>query len=296
MFTTTIIPTVGRATLARAVNSVLDQDFDVDSCEVIVVNDSGRPLSYEKWQDSERCRVIDTQRRERSVARNAGAAMAAGKYLHFLDDDDWLLPGALRAFWNADRTVDSDVIWLYGSYRTVDNHGNVVAEWSPGIEGNVSVYLISGESIPFQNSLLRADAFFAVGGFNQAPGLVGVEDREVGRRLALLGDLKHVKEIVAAIRIGEESSTTKWSEVGKRDQLGREQALALPAVRARVCAAGYSSYWSGRLSRSFLGSAVWNLRRGQGLTAFSRALGGLALSGHHPFKRAYWRGLRGLAE
>src|SRR5688572_30916233 len=99
MFSSTIIPTVGRDTLARAVHSVLSQSSEKCDFEVIVVNDSGKPLPQQEWQSSTRVQVINTNRRERSVARNTGAALARGKYLHFLDDDDWLFPDALCHFW-----------------------------------------------------------------------------------------------------------------------------------------------------------------------------------------------------
>ncbi len=90
MFCSTIIPTVGRDSLARAVNSVLDQDFAREDFEVIVVNDTGEPLPDADWQHSDRVTLVTNYRHERSVARNTGAAMAAGRYLHFLDDDDWM--------------------------------------------------------------------------------------------------------------------------------------------------------------------------------------------------------------
>ena len=41
--------------------------------------------------------VVNTHHSERSVARNTGAALSHGDYLHFLDDDDILLPGAYAA-------------------------------------------------------------------------------------------------------------------------------------------------------------------------------------------------------
>ena len=88
MFCSTIIPTINRPSLSRAVQSVLDQDFAEEAHEVIVVNDSGEPLPEMAWQHSKCVRVIDTNRRERSVARNTGAAIARGEFFHFLDDDD----------------------------------------------------------------------------------------------------------------------------------------------------------------------------------------------------------------
>lgn len=192
MFSSTVIPTIGRPTLARAVQSVLDQDFDADDFEVIVVNDSGKPLPEEEWQKSSQVRVIETQRRERSVARNTGAAVARGKYLHFLDDDDILLPGALKAFWElSNKNPDAD--WLYGSWRTVDNAGEQVDEFQPGLTGNIFALLVSGEGLPLQASLLKTTSFFMAGGYDPMPTLTGVEDRDVGRRLALMHLLLSLK-------------------------------------------------------------------------------------------------------
>jgi len=49
VFVSYIIPTIGRSSLNVAVKSVLEQDFQRDEIEVIVVNDSGTPLPPEDW-------------------------------------------------------------------------------------------------------------------------------------------------------------------------------------------------------------------------------------------------------
>src|SRR3990172_4102692 len=118
LFSSTIIPTVGRQSLSRAVESVLNQDLPSGDFEVIVVNDSGAPLPFAEWQRSERVQIIDTYRRERSMARNTGAAVARGRYLHFLDDDDWLAPGAFQHLWSLSQS--SQAKWLYGGSQLVD--------------------------------------------------------------------------------------------------------------------------------------------------------------------------------
>jgi len=289
MFCSTIIPTINRSSLPRAVHSVLDQAFKVADFEVIVVNDSGQRLPDADWQDSKQVRVINTNRHERSVARNTGAAIARGKYLHFLDDDDVLLPGALEAFWMLDEEA-GDAAWLYGSYQTVDNFGNLIEEIHPGITGNVFALLVSGEGVPLQASLLQTRHFFTAGAFD--PAITGVEDRDLGRRIALAGSIAYTPAVVAQIRIGEKGSTTNWAILAEDDRQGREKALSMQNSFARLRASVNSCYWRGRVSRSYLGSTAWNLRRRRILTAVSRLGASLAFANWHMFSPDFWRGLR----
>jgi len=289
IFCSTIIPTVGRDTVAAAVCSVLEQDVDA-ALEVIVVNDSGKPLPRANWQSVSRVRIVQTNRHERCVARNTGAAMAHGKYLHFLDDDDVLLPGAMAAFKKLD--AESDAIWLYGSYQTVDNNGNLVAIWRPGITGDISALLIAGESIPFQASLLLNSQFHKVGAFDPHPAIVGVEDRDAGRRMALTGDVAYTPAVVAQIRIGEENSTTNWSTLAASDRWGREKALSIAGAPTRLRHSASDGYLRGRITRAYMASLMWNLKRLDLFTAASRATVGLSFTGRHLFSSGYWRGLR----
>jgi cellulose synthase/poly-beta-1,6-N-acetylglucosamine synthase-like glycosyltransferase len=60
LFCFAVIPTINRPTLTRAVMSVLNQEFSPDLFEVIVVNDSGIPLSEMEWQHSNQAQVITT--------------------------------------------------------------------------------------------------------------------------------------------------------------------------------------------------------------------------------------------
>lgn len=301
VFSSTIIPTINRKTLSRAVHSVLDQDFRADDFEVIVVNDSGKPLQEADWHSSERVCVIHTNRRERSVARNAGAAIARGKYLHFLDDDDVLLPGALNAFWNLDQ--QNNATWLYGSYRTVDNDGNIIEEIHPNMGGYIFSLLVAGESIPFQASLIKADRFFEIGGFDSSLIVLGVEDRDVGRRLAPCGPVAYAPAIVAQIRIGERGSTTNWEVIVEGDRWSREKALKLQDSYAyirksiRFCLQHdriFHSNLSGRMFRAYIASMAWNLQRGNFMVAASRGLAGLSLAGIDVLTQDFWRGLQNM--
>ena len=262
IFCSTIIPTVNRPTLSRAVGSV-STNTHWGEFEVVVVNDSGLPLpDMDFRQHSNQVAVVDTNRLERSVARNTGAAIARGKYLHF-DDDDVLLPGALAHFWDLDQ--EGTFAWLCGSYETVDNCGHLIEEIHPEIEGNCFALLTTGEGIPLQASLVRADQFFAAGEFDDS--LVGVEDRDLGRRLALVNEIAYTSALVARIRIGQEGSTTNWGSIAGEDRRGREKA---PCIRVHfgacwipsICALQkgklYPSYWRAAASAgpSVIASAI----------------------------------------
>ncbi len=293
VFLSCIIPTINRPTLSRAVESVLRQESNGFDFEVIVVNDSGETLSPAEWLSSRRVSVINTNRRERSVARNTGAAVAKGEYLQFLDDDDILLPGALERFFAASRAREA--CWIYCGYRTVDNSGRLIHEWRPAIEEEVFGLLVAGESIPLQASAIRAREFFAVGGFNAHPSLVGVEDRELCRRLALVCGLVRGEGVVSEIRIGQTGSTTNWATIAASDRTGREYALCLDGALRAIEKSVRSGYWRGRVTRAYLGSLAVNLARRQYCLAISRAAAAVRLGHRYALSPAMWRGLKGAA-
>jgi hypothetical protein len=272
MFSSTIIPTVGRPTLTRAVESVLDQIEADLPCEVVVVNDAGRPLMPASWMQSKRVTVIETQCHERSVARNAGAAVAQGQYLHFLDDDDWLAPSALGA-WRA-LAAQTPAGWLYGGAQLVDRAGKPLVCLRAELAGNCFTQAMAGEWLPLQASLIRAEAFFRLGGFN--PLITGPEDIDLWRRFARIGEVAGVTEIVANISWGTEGSTTPHARHADYSQWAREQILAQPGVFERFWASARSEFWQGRVARCYLTSMVWNAKRRRWLTAASRAMFGAA--------------------
>lgn len=95
-----IIPTYkGHEVIGRALQSALDQTYR--NTEIIIVDDNA-PDSQER-KDTESVlstftnnnRVIYLKHQENkngAAARNTGIRFAHGKYIAFLDDDDWFLP------------------------------------------------------------------------------------------------------------------------------------------------------------------------------------------------------------
>jgi len=224
MFCSIIIPTVGRPSLTESVNSILTQDFSLDNYEIIVVNDSGKPLPVATWQSSPNLSVIPTQKRERCFARNTGAAIARGEYLLFLDDDDWLFPNTLAHFWSLVQQFP-DTAWFYGGTEFIDNDGNSLGVMNQAKTGNNFVEIMTETWIPIQASLVKAAVFFETGGFN--PEFVVTQDLDLVRRVALKYDFVNTSENVTHIRRGtKRKSVTQYTIGWYFIALGRERLLA----------------------------------------------------------------------
>lgn len=112
--------------LAQCLDSVLNQSFaDV---EVVVVDDasddgSAKILAWYAERDS-RIRVITLDRNGGlGPARNAGIAVATGRYVWCVDSDDWLPAGTLAAV--AERLERTDPDLLVTGYARVHPDGRI---------------------------------------------------------------------------------------------------------------------------------------------------------------------------
>lgn len=292
IFCSCIIATVGRETLSRAVESVLSQSLDGDEFEIIAVNDSGKPLPHRAWQASERVQVVHTNRRERSVARNTGASVARGRYLHFLDDDDWIADGAYRRLWELSQHTNA--AWLYGMTRLLDRQDDPTILLKHDLNGNQLLAVMAGEWIPLQASLIDRRTFFRIGGFN--PLLAGPEDIDLLRRILLKGELAETHHLVAHVIRGDAGSTTDYDRHASMSRRAREDILDANGVFQRMAASAKDAFWQARLLRIYLTSMIWNLQHRRIFSAFSRAMYALAAllrAFSNLFKGRFWTSLSG---
>jgi glycosyltransferase involved in cell wall biosynthesis len=111
-------------TLARAIDSVCAQTWPAH--EIIVVDDGSRDASAVIARSfGERVRLVQQPNRGVSVARNAGAAVATGDWLAFLDADDWYAPERLK--WHAEWIMEDPALdFLTGDYEYRDAAGTLL--------------------------------------------------------------------------------------------------------------------------------------------------------------------------
>lgn len=288
MLCSTIIPTIGRPSLARAVESVLTQELEDGEFEVLVINDSGAPLPPADWQRSDRVRVINTNKRERSVARNTGAAAARGKYLHFLDDDDSLVPGAYQHLRQLSRS--SSASWLYGMTQLVDRRDRPTIKLRHDLNGNCFLQAMAGEWIPLQSSWIERETFLKIGGFH--PLLAGPEDIDLLRRILLQHEIAETPHLIARVIMGGEGSSTDYTTHPYMSRWARESILDQPEAYARMRSSTRTPAWCGRLTRVYLTSAIWNVQQRRLFTIWSRlslAMASLLQSNLAMLSPAFWR-------
>ncbi|MGQ9455052.1 MAG: glycosyltransferase family 2 protein [Armatimonadota bacterium] len=275
MLVSTIITTYKRPThkydewLARSVQSVLSQEFSGE-LEVIVVNDNGEQLKYAPWQEDPRVTVITTQKVGPCFARNTGASLSRGDYLHFLDDD-MMLPEAYAALVHAAETTGG--AWVHGWYECMDDEGNLLYTLKPVRRGKLFAVAVAGCNIPLQVSLVSREAFFDVGGIDAR--FPASEDFQFFLKVTMRYTVEPVQQVVARIRVGRQGATTaNWALCEDMCRIARDLASADP----RCVGCIFESLREmreegirGKLVRYYLGSAWRHLRNYSILTALSRA-------------------------
>lgn len=138
-FFTVIIPTYNRAQLIRRpIESVLRQTFL--SWELIIVDD-GSTDDTEKvvrsFSDS-RIRYIFQKNQERSAARNTGIQNSAGRYICFIDSDDYYFPQHLESFHKKIEAEKFPVAVFYCD-TVEDNDGKMIRAATPMIHARNNV-------------------------------------------------------------------------------------------------------------------------------------------------------------
>lgn len=104
--------------------SLFAQGLDKDDYEIVVVNDGSTDDTEEKVKrycdENENIRLISTPNRGVGKARNEGIRFAKGRYVHFMDADDRLLPDGMRI--------------LFDNYVVPENFPDVVSFYSHTVD------------------------------------------------------------------------------------------------------------------------------------------------------------------
>src|SRR4051812_26490436 len=166
-----VIPCFNQARfLGKAVESVLSQ-VDVE-LEVIVVNDGSTDETVQvasQFFADPRFRLINQKNAGLPAARNRGLRESAGKYLNFLDSDDWLAADMFRTLSTA-LDQNPDMAFAYCDIQMVDAQGAPGETFSVGsareiTSGDIFGSLVLSGYFPPQTVLIRRSILEEIGGF-----------------------------------------------------------------------------------------------------------------------------------
>lgn len=244
-------------TLPVSVGSVVAQTRG--DWELIVVDDGSTDNSA-AWLASHpdpRLHVQSQPNRGVGSARNAGLAVASGKYVAFLDADDTWAPAFLERMVAALDAAPNAVL----AYCGWQNLGLPGARGEPFVppdyeNADKTETLFAGCRWPIHAVLVRREAVAATGGFN--PALKNAEDYALWLRIALDAPIVRVPEVLAHYHFhdGTQASANKAQAALHHFQAQLDFLRERPEVRAtlgptrsrrltlgELLARGYVCYW-----------------------------------------------------
>lgn len=195
-----VIPTYNRlALLTSTLESVWAQsqpDF-----EMIVVDDGSTDGTMEYLHSlGSRVRTLRQANRGPGAARNAGAAIAEGRYLAFLDSDDVWFPWTLATYTEIIQQANEPAFIAGKPFRFASDSQLAGTSAAPASCLPFDDYYSSGDEWRWwgvSSFVIRRDAFTAAGGF--ADEWINAEDADLAMRL---GDARGFVQISAPVTFG----------------------------------------------------------------------------------------------
>ena len=112
--------------IERCLKSIINQTYQ--NLEILVINDGSTDgtIKYieEIKKNDERIIIINKNNEGVSIARNIGISQSTGKYITFIDADDWLEPNAIEILYDEIKKNNVDIV--RGNYYRNYDENNMV--------------------------------------------------------------------------------------------------------------------------------------------------------------------------
>lgn len=257
-----IIPTFNRAeVVARAVNSVLNQTFKDFEC-IVVDDGSTDETGSVLLEFADKIKLIKTENRGVSAARNLGAELAKGMYIAFLDSDDEWKPQKLQKqldFMQKSgfRITQTDETWVRNG-KFVNKSAKYIRPSGYIFYNCLEVCAVTPSSVMMEKTL-----FFEYGGFDETFPVC--EDYDLWLRMSLRENFGLIDEPLiikyggSADQLSNSACLDKYRIVSlfnvlkKNEGLTEEQKSALREVLAKKV----KIYSAGARKRERLDESEW---------------------------------------
>ena len=136
--------------LKQCIESALNQTYD--NTEIILVDDGSTDSSGlicdEYVKKDNRIRVIHKPNGGQSSARNIALDVATGKYVYFLDSDDYILPDLIKKLVDIAEANDADIVFFEAtSFVDNDNFNESVLDYFNYTRNHI--YSVSNSQMQF---------------------------------------------------------------------------------------------------------------------------------------------------
>lgn len=111
-----VIPSTGRASLIKAIDSAIAQTYPLKEIIVILNGRENFQALIESFPSDRRLIVIEQEYAGVAAARNAGVKAASSDFIAFLDDDDFWYPNKTEIQLDKDRALHADVLSCRAQY------------------------------------------------------------------------------------------------------------------------------------------------------------------------------------
>ncbi|MGO9273601.1 MAG: glycosyltransferase family 2 protein [Terriglobia bacterium] len=207
-----VIPAYNAARwIAGTLDSVLAQTFR--NFEVIVVDDGSSDETPQVVAGyGSRVRYLRKENGGAASARNVGIHASGGPYIAFLDADDLWLPEKLQLQMDL-FSRHPDLAWVYSDAMVFDGeagqelHKYTISDVTKLCTGDVLRALLLFNFIASPTPVIRRDVFDAVGYFNEASLMRGLEDWDMWLRIAAKYQVRSVDRPLARYRLHATSTT-----------------------------------------------------------------------------------------
>lgn len=227
------------AYLMEALASVAQQEYP--ALEIVVVDDGSTDTTRAVAESYPGVRYFYQPNQGLSAARNAGAAHSTGRYLVFLDADDWLLPNALKT--NVQYLQQDPVLaFVSGGHNKMFTEIGTVGHEAQAISGHHYYHLLHGNYIGMHAAVMYQRWVFEE--FAYDPTLKTCEDYDLYLRITRTYPVAHHTQRIAAYRLHgtNMSGDTSLMLMSVLAVLTRQQGQLRTELEAQAYVAGQANW------------------------------------------------------
>jgi len=229
-----IIPTYNHANfLSKALDSVMSQTYN--NWEIIVIDNQSTDGTYKiinKYKDPRIQYFKISNEGIIAKSRNLGIKVAKGKWIAFLDSDDWWTEDKLEiCLKNIDQNIDfiyHKLEIIYDKSKSPLNRKRHIGRQlnKPILHNLLTSQIEEGNAIGNSSVLVRKDMLIRIGGISENRDLVASEDFNTWLRVAEITDqFKYIKKKLGYYLVHDNSAQKRDLSIPHRQAVAQFMKL-----------------------------------------------------------------------